>query len=95
MSSAAEARPADSGAVVADNVSPAPASEPAIGVFVHLAHDKDEQSWRRAWANGTLVGRNDITPYGYGRAEAMGCSVKFSHARRENIAQRVLRLGAQ
>src|SRR5262249_17380558 len=65
----------------------------AINVFVHLAHDKDAEAWHRAWTNGTLVGRNDMTPYGYGRAEAMGCRVRFSRSRAENRVQFFMRLG--
>jgi glycosyltransferase involved in cell wall biosynthesis len=71
----------------------APATKSAISVFVHLAHDKDAEAWYRAWANGTLVGRNDMTPYGYGRAEAMGCRVRFSRSRAENGMQLITRLG--
>jgi glycosyltransferase involved in cell wall biosynthesis len=63
-----------------------------IRVFVHLARDKDASAWRRAWANGQLVGLNDPTPYGYGRAEEMGCEVSYSKAARENPVETFVRL---
>lgn len=64
-----------------------------LRVFVHLAADKDAVAWRRAWQAGTLVGVNEETPYGYGRAERMGCTLAFARAHRENPAARFLRLG--
>ena len=42
---------------------------------------------------GTLVGRNDATPYGYGRAVAMGCDVAFSHSGPESLGSKMTRLG--
>lgn len=62
-------------------------------VFVHLAHDKDPNAWRAARAAGTLVGRNDETPYGYGRASSMGCEVEFSQARPESLIAKAARAG--
>jgi glycosyltransferase involved in cell wall biosynthesis len=62
-------------------------------VFVHLARDKDVDQWRAARAAGSLVGVNDDTPYGYGRAAHMGCTVTFSRSRPENPVARVVRLG--
>lgn len=64
-----------------------------LRVFVHLATDKDAAAWRRSWQAGTLVGVNDETPYGYGRAERMGCTLAFSRAHPEKPAARFLRLG--
>ena len=64
-----------------------------LRVFVHLATDKDAAAWRRAWEAGTLVGVNEETPYGYGRAERMGCTLAFARAYPENPAARFLRLG--
>lgn len=61
-------------------------------IFVHLARDKDVQAWREARDAGTLVGVNDETPYGYGRAEAMGCRVTFSRSEAESSFGKVLRL---
>lgn len=75
-----------------DRVGP-PDTGRRLRVFVHLAADKDAAAWRGAWQAGTLVGVNDETPYGYGRAERMGCTVTFSQAPRENRAARFLRLG--
>src|SRR4051812_14342371 len=63
-----------------------------IRVFVHLARDKDIESWRAAKAAGELVGVNDDTPYGYGRAERMGCRVEFSRSAKESGAEKALRM---
>lgn len=64
-----------------------------MNVFVHLAHDKDVVKWRQGWEDGKLVGRNDPTPYGYGRAEGMGCRITYSQAPPENPLQKLVRLG--
>ncbi len=51
-----------------------------LSVFVHLAADKDVVAWREARRAGTLVGVNDETPYGYGRAEKHGLPARlFPH----------------
>ena len=64
-----------------------------IRVFAHLAHDKDVRQWRAARASGALVGHNDDTPYGYGRASHMGCDVTFpSPSARGHLGQ-LCRLG--
>jgi len=68
-------------------------TEGSLRVFVHLAVDKDADRWRRDRASGCLVGINDETPYGYGRAQAMGCHVRFSKAGAETAIGRVCRLG--
>jgi glycosyltransferase involved in cell wall biosynthesis len=62
-------------------------------VFVHLARDKDPSTWRAARTAGTLVGRNDETPYGYGRASSMGCAIRFSRSEPENAIAKAARLG--
>jgi glycosyltransferase involved in cell wall biosynthesis len=62
-------------------------------VFVHLAQNKDPDAWAAARDAGTLVGRNDATPYGYGRARGMGCEVAFSRGGRESPQAKVARLG--
>lgn len=62
-------------------------------VFVHLAENKDSVAWAKAQAEGLLVGRNDDTPYGYGRAEAMGCSITFSKSVSEPALMRLKRVG--
>ncbi len=64
-------------------------------VFVHLAQNKDVKKWAAAFRNGTLVGTNEETPYGYGRAEHMGCTVQFSQSGREGRIGKLLRLGAR
>ncbi|RZK35600.1 MAG: glycosyltransferase [Hymenobacter sp.] len=64
-----------------------------INVFVHLAANKDAAAWRKAWMSGTLVGINDETPYGYGRAKGMGCVVKFSESHCEGFLVKIIRLG--
>ena len=60
-------------------------------VFVHLAYNKGLEAWRDEWANGSLVGINDPTPYGYGRAEHMYCDVEFSKAHTENFLGKSIR----
>lgn len=62
-------------------------------VFAHLAADKDVTAWHEAWRDRTLVGVNDETPYGYGRATRMGCVLNFSTTAREALPVKVLRLG--
>ena len=64
-----------------------------LKVFVHLAANKDATAWREAWSSGTLVGINEETPYGYGRATRMGCTVKFSQTTREGFPVKIIRLG--
>jgi glycosyltransferase involved in cell wall biosynthesis len=71
----------------------APGSDCPIRVFVHLARDKDAVAWGRAFRSGTLVGINDETPYGYGRAERMGCRIVFSRSGPEGLPAKILRLG--
>lgn len=63
-----------------------------ISVFVHLAQNKDVNVWREAWAAGKLVGINDETPYGYGRANAMGCIINFSKNHSTNLSTKLLRV---
>lgn len=64
-------------------------------VFVHLARNKDAIQWRIAKDAGSLVGRNDYTPYGYGRASNLGCEVVFSQSRSESFLAKTCRLGAR
>lgn len=66
-----------------------------LKVFVHLAENKDADRWKASWLAGTLVGINDDTPYGYGRATALGCRVTFSKARRETLFAKFVRYGAR
>jgi glycosyltransferase involved in cell wall biosynthesis len=65
---------------------------PPLKVFVLLAHNKDAAAWRAAHARGTLVGINDETPYGYGRANDMGCRVTFANASEMSPLVRAARL---
>lgn len=67
--------------------------EPDIKVFVHLARDKDPVTWKQNWFTGKLVGLNDPTPYGYGRAEGMGAKLVFSKSGAEKPLAKFLRLG--
>ena len=64
----------------------------SIKVFVHLAANKDAVNWSEARRIGSLVGINDDTPYGYGRANQMGCVVTFSKSSDERITGKFLRL---
>ena len=70
-------------------------TERPIRVFAHLASDKDRAKWASRHAAGLLVGRNDPTPYGYGRASRMGCTVSFSRSAPENVPHAALRVGAR
>lgn len=64
-----------------------------LKVFVHLAENKDARRWRQSWLAKTLVGVNDETPYGYGRAEKLGCSVTFSGGSSETLLAKFFRYG--
>jgi glycosyltransferase involved in cell wall biosynthesis len=63
-----------------------------IQVFVHLAYGFGVQSWERRWKHGKILGLNEPKPYGYYRAETMGCSVTYSEHREESLAGKLLRL---
>ncbi|MDE2318305.1 MAG: hypothetical protein KGK02_01240, partial [Rhodospirillales bacterium] len=63
-----------------------------IVVFVHLAFNKNAALWRKARAEGRLVGINDETPYGYGRAETMGCTIKFPTRQKMGYLVKTVRL---
>lgn len=69
-----------------------PVQQDIINVFVHLARDKDAEAWHRRWQDGKLVGVNDPTPYGYGRATEMGCRVRYSTSFKENPVETFVRL---
>lgn len=68
-------------------------SDAKLRIFIHLAENKDVGRWKAGFADGSLVGINDDTPYGYGRANALGCTVSFSKAHRETLAGKLLRYG--
>lgn len=64
-----------------------------INVFVHLATGHDAKRWRAGWEAKTLIGINhDPSPYGYARAEEMGCSVAFAACPREATLAKTCRL---
>ena len=64
-----------------------------INVFVHLAAGLDAELWQARRENKTLIGINhDPSPYGYARAEEMGCLVKFASCPRETPLGKVHRL---
>ena len=71
---------------------PDAASTQNLRVFVHLAHNKDARRWREDRAAGRLVGVNDETPNGYGRANQMGAHVGFSHSASESPPAKFVRL---
>jgi glycosyltransferase involved in cell wall biosynthesis len=64
-----------------------------IKVFVHLAHGFGAQSWARRWKDGKILGVNDPLPYGYYRADTMGCAVRHSEDRHEPALGKLFRLG--
>jgi glycosyltransferase involved in cell wall biosynthesis len=63
-----------------------------IEVFVHLAYGFGVQSWERRWRDGKILGLNEPKPYGYYRAETMGCSVSYSEYRAESLPGKLFRL---
>jgi glycosyltransferase involved in cell wall biosynthesis len=64
-----------------------------IQVFVHLAYGYGAQSWERRWKDGNILGINELLPYGYYRAETMGCAVTHSQDRSESLSGKIFRLG--
>jgi glycosyltransferase involved in cell wall biosynthesis len=64
-----------------------------IQVFVHLAYGFGGQTWERLWKEGKILGINEPLPYGYYRADAMGCSVTHSQDQQETAPSRFFRLG--
>lgn len=63
-----------------------------VRVFVHLAAGHDAIEWKRNWEKQTLLGINDASPYGYARADTMGCLVTFSQTFPEMALSKYLRL---
>jgi glycosyltransferase involved in cell wall biosynthesis len=63
-----------------------------VDVFVHLARGFDAREWKRRRESNELIGINDPTPYCYGRAEAFGCSMRFSEDRPEGRLGKAFRL---
>lgn len=64
-----------------------------IQVFVHLARGFGAEYWNRRWKEGKILGINEPFPYGYHRAQAMGCAVTYSQDVPENAAAKLFRLG--
>jgi hypothetical protein len=73
---------------------PSQADETPIRVFVHLPPSFDAEAWRAAWLRGEIVGINEPFPYGYHRANGMGCTVAFS-AHSETRAGKAVRLAVR
>lgn len=69
------------------------APDTKMKVFAHLAYGQDVDHWNRLLAAGTLVGTNEATPYGYGRAEGMNCSVGFSRQGKHGPLRKLYRAG--
>jgi glycosyltransferase involved in cell wall biosynthesis len=67
--------------------------ESPIKVFVHLARGFGAQSWEQRWKEGKILGINEPLPYGYYRADGMGCSVAHSQDQQEAAPTRFFRLG--
>ncbi|MEO0550330.1 MAG: acyltransferase family protein [Pseudomonadota bacterium] len=63
-----------------ETVEPIMTQTSTLKVFAHLAHGQDVVAWEKMYNDGVLVGINDPTPYGYGRANRMGCEISFSEA---------------
>jgi glycosyltransferase involved in cell wall biosynthesis len=68
-------------------------AEKSIQVFVHLARGFGGDSWNRQWKDGKILGINEPYPYGYHRAETMGCSVSYSQDLPETALAKFFRLG--
>jgi len=47
--------------------------ERQIRVFVHLARGYGAADWKKRWAEGKIIGIHDPLPYGYYRAQELGC----------------------
>jgi len=49
-----------------------------ISAYIHLAYGFGAENWNRRWKSGTLIGVNEPFAYGYHRAAAFNCKVKYS-----------------
>ena len=76
---------------LADETARAP--ERPIKVFVHLAHGETPAVWQALADKGKLIGFNDDMPYGYHRAEKMGCEVVYSSQGTKSRLINFVRLG--
>jgi glycosyltransferase involved in cell wall biosynthesis len=63
-----------------------------IRVHVHLATAQDAADWKQRYEADTLVGVNDPSPYGYARANHMGCDVTFSAPGKKGTIREIARL---
>jgi len=63
-----------------------------IKVFVQLAHGQDYKHWNKWFDEGQLVGVNDRMPYGYDRAEKMGCEVEYAYRHKDGKIYNFVRL---
>jgi glycosyltransferase involved in cell wall biosynthesis len=66
-----------------------------VRVFVHLAFGFGGESWNRRWKQGQILGINEPFPYGYYRADAMGCKVTYSRDHEETALKKLFRLGVR
>lgn len=62
-------------------------------VYVHLAHGYDARDWRRRFDEGSLIGVNEPSPYGYHHAESPDCRLRFSRDAAEGRIGRLVRGG--
>jgi len=66
-----------------------------VQVFVHLAYGFGAASWNHRWKQGKILGINEPFPYGYYRAETMGCSVTYSQDQQESGLKKFCRLATR
>lgn len=63
-----------------------------LKIFVHLSSGQDALEWEKKWLNKQLIGINDISPYGYSRANEMGCNVVYSKTKDKSPFHKLIRL---
>lgn len=64
-----------------------------LKVYVHLARGYDAVDWERRWRDGSLVGFNEPSPYGYHHAASASCRLRFSHDAAEGRLGTLMRGG--
>ena len=69
--------------------------ERPMRVFVHLAHGFGAREWQKRWSEGKVFGINEPLPYGYFRANKLGCVVEYSEDKSETILVTLFRLGVR
>ena len=67
--------------------------EAPIRVYIHLGHGQGGEQWEHRYNNGTLLGINEVKPYGYHRAADWNCHVEYSVDLKEGRFQNVVRRG--